>query len=416
MEEEDVDLQLDEMELVAAAAGYYYHALLTTSSPRYSFPNGLKFMSQVVDFSDDLFRDTFRMDKRVFHSLCATLRRHRSLRDTAGVMIEEQVAIFLNVIGHNERNRVVQERFRHSGETISRYFNLVLRAVKSLSREVLVPPHFSTPDEILRSRRFNPYFKDCIGAIGSMHIPAHVPTKDQSRFRDKKGHLMQNILAACTFDMQFIFVSPGWEGSADDSRVLRAVLTDPGQNFPPIPDGKYYLVNMGYSNTDQFVAPYVGTRYHVREFKGANRLPWNSKELFNHRHSSLGIAIRKSFEALKTRFPILRVAPQYAFHIQRDIVIAACVLHNYIKREEGDDWLFLRINELASEEFDYSDSQPDAQSDSPVQVDFASSRRESIAAAMWDDFAANAPLVAVITRGLELPLQANVLRILGAVQ
>ena len=70
-----------------------------------------------------------------------------------------------------------------------------------------------------------------------MHIPAHVPAKDQSRFRNRKGVLSQNVLAACTFDLQFIFVYPGWEGSAADSRVLRAVLDDPDQNFPQISEG-----------------------------------------------------------------------------------------------------------------------------------------------------------------------------------
>lgn len=79
--------------------------------------------------------------------------------------------------------------------------------------------------------------QDCIGVIDSMHIPAHVPAKDQYRFRNKKGSLSQNVLAACTFDLQFIFIYPGWEGSASDSRVLQAVLDDPDQNFPPIPEG-----------------------------------------------------------------------------------------------------------------------------------------------------------------------------------
>ena len=79
--------------------------------------------------------------------------------------------------------------------------------------------------------------QDCIGVIDGMHLPAHVPAKDQSRFRNKKGVLSQNVLAACTFDLQFIFIYPGWEGSVTDSRVLRAVLDDPDQNFPQIPEG-----------------------------------------------------------------------------------------------------------------------------------------------------------------------------------
>ena len=77
--------------------------------------------------------------------------------------------------------------------------------------------------------------------IDSMHIPANVPAKDQTRFRNKDGSLSQNVLAACTFDLQFIFVYPGWEGSVSDSRVLQAVLNDPDQNFPHVPEGEFLV-------------------------------------------------------------------------------------------------------------------------------------------------------------------------------
>ncbi|XP_060212388.1 uncharacterized protein LOC132640004 [Lycium barbarum] len=68
---------------------------------------------------------------------------------------------------------------------------------------------------------------------------------------------------------------------------------------------------------DGFIAPFPGIRYHLPEYRGANLLPRNTNELFNQRHASLRNAIQKSFDALKTRFPILKLAPQYAFHTQR---------------------------------------------------------------------------------------------------
>ncbi|KAL5820094.1 hypothetical protein ACOSQ4_023936 [Xanthoceras sorbifolium] len=382
----DFDIELDEMELVAAAAGYYYYNSISRQPQQGMSPSGKGFMTQLLEGHDDVCREMFRMDKHVFHKLCDILRQRGMLRDTAGVMIEEQLAIFLNIIGHNERNRVIQERFQHSGETISRYFNNVLKAIKSLSREFLQPPPFCTPAEILSSKRFDPYFKDCIGVIDGMHIPAHVPAKDQSQFRNKKGLLSQNVLAACTFDLQFIFVYPGWEGSAPDSRVLRAVLDDSDQNFPHIPEGKYYLVDMGYANTQGFIAPYLGVRSQLHEFRGANQLPRNGKELFNHRHSSLRNVIQRCFDVLKTRFPILKVAPQYAFHIQRDIVIAACVLHNFIRREERNDWLFSAMEGVAVEELPDFDDQFDMQLTCSMQEQIASALRDSIATAMWNDF------------------------------
>nr|XP_004512634.1 uncharacterized protein LOC101506160 isoform X2 [Cicer arietinum] len=383
---DDIDLELDEMELVAAAAGYYYYSSLTKQPSRCLSPRRCEFMTEVLNGHDDFCREMLRMDRHVFHKLCGILRQRAMLRDTAGVMIEEQLAIFLNVIGHNERNRVIQERFQHSGETISRHFNNVLKAIKSLSREFLQPPQHTTSSEIINSARFYPYFKDCIGVIDGMQIPAHVPAKDQSRFRNKKGVLSQNVLAACTFDLQFIFVYPGWEGSVTDSRVLRAVLDDPDQNFPQIPQGKYYLVDQGYLNTEGFIAPFQGVRYQPYEYRGANQLPRNAKELFNHRHCFLRNTILRSFNVLKTRFPILKLGPQYSFQIQRDIVIAACVLHNFIRCEERNDWLFSSLAETLVDELTALDELPDLQFLSSIQEQLAFSLRDSVSAAMWDDF------------------------------
>ncbi|BBN70465.1 transposable element gene [Prunus dulcis] len=343
---DDFDLELDEMELTAAAAGYYYYNSVTKQTCRSLSPSKESgFMTEVLNGDDDVFQEMFRMDKNVFHKLCDILRQRGMLRDTAGVMIEEQLGIFLNIIGHNERNRVIQERFHHSGETISRHFNNVLKAVKSLSREFLQTPTPTTPPKILGNIRFYPYFQDCVGVIGGMHIPAHVPAKDQSRFRNKKGVLSQNVLAACTFDLQFIFIYPGWEGSAAGSRVLKAVLDDPHQNFPCIPEGKYYLVDSGYANMKGFIAPFQGTR-----------------------------------------FPILKLAPQYAVHIQRDIVIAACVLHNYIRRMSEKDWLFFDAEKITMDELPDLDENPDMELVASLQEHVAFSLRESIAAEMWNDF------------------------------
>lgn len=384
---EDFDIELDEMELVAAAVGYYSYNNIN-KQPRHSLSsNRPNYMTELMEGPEHACREMLRMDRHVFHKLCGIFRQRGMLRDTAGVSIEEQLGIFLNIIGHNERNRVIQDRFQHSGETISRHFNNVLKAIKSLSREFLQAPPVNTPLHILGSKRLFPYFKDCIGVIDGMHIPANVPAKDQSRFRNKKGSLSQNVLAACTFDLQFIFIYPGWEGSASDSRVLKAVLDDPDQNFPHIAEGKYYLIDTSYLNMEGFIAPFQGVRYSMHEFKGAKCLPRDVKELFNHRHSTLRHAILRTFYVLKERFPILKLAPQYAFQVQRDIVIAACVVHNFIRQEDCNDWLFSSVEEkILEEEAPEFDDLPDMQSGSPSKEHMGMLQRDSIATSMWNDF------------------------------
>jgi hypothetical protein len=63
------------------------------------------------------------------------------------------VAMFLHVVGHNQRFRVIGWGFRHFGETISYYFHEVLYAVGELHNKMIVPPSTSVHPKILNSRR-----------------------------------------------------------------------------------------------------------------------------------------------------------------------------------------------------------------------------------------------------------------------
>ena len=60
--------------------------------------------------------------------------------------------------------------------------------------------------------------------------------------------------------MKFVYVLAGWEGSASDSRVLRDAMSR--DDAFTVPNGKYYLVDAGYTNGPGFLAPYRSTRYH----------------------------------------------------------------------------------------------------------------------------------------------------------
>ena len=49
----------------------------------------------------------------------------------------------------------------------------------------------------------------------------------------KKNEIATNVLGVCSQDMQFIYILPGWEGSAADSRVLRdAIFRRDGLKVP----------------------------------------------------------------------------------------------------------------------------------------------------------------------------------------
>lgn len=64
-----------------------------------------------------------------------------------------------------------------------------------------------------------------------------VPTKLKGRYRSRKADIVTNVLGVCAPDMQFIYILPGWEGSAHDGRVLRDAISRP--NGLRVPQGEF---------------------------------------------------------------------------------------------------------------------------------------------------------------------------------
>ena len=103
--------------------------------------------------------EQLRMRRAPFFHLCTLLRTRRLLKDTINCSIEEQVAMFLQVVGHNCRFRLIELNFRRGLETISRYFQEVLYAIGELHGDMIRPPSHDIHPKIATNRRFNPYFK-----------------------------------------------------------------------------------------------------------------------------------------------------------------------------------------------------------------------------------------------------------------
>ncbi|KAF3778555.1 hypothetical protein EJ110_NYTH43267 [Nymphaea thermarum] len=291
---------------------------------------GSQFVHNIINGHPRNCLDLLRMDRNSFITLCNILKEKNLVEDGREISIEEQVAIFLLTVGHNERNRACQNTFQHLGQTISKYVNLILRALCQLGREYISRPNDDIPSKIRFNHRFYLYFKytqDCLGAIDGTHIPVWVRTSEQARFRNRKGSLSQNVLAVVRFDMRFHMFSLVGKAVPQIQDALDTEI-----NPFIIPTGKYYLGDGGYPNIRGLLTPYRGHRYNLSEFNalGARRVT-SKEELFNHRHSSLRTTtVERVFGRLKGRFPILKAQVSYPYHTQVGIVLATCVLHNFI--------------------------------------------------------------------------------------
>ena len=91
------------------------------------------------------------MNRYAFTTLCEILETKEGLSCSKHMQVDEQVAMFLHTLAHNEKNRIIVNRFQRSGETISRYFKLVLNAVCRLHKEFYKTP-MPVPDNELDER------------------------------------------------------------------------------------------------------------------------------------------------------------------------------------------------------------------------------------------------------------------------
>nr|XP_020164043.2 putative nuclease HARBI1 [Aegilops tauschii subsp. strangulata] len=137
------------------------------------------------------------------------------------------------------------------------------------------------------------------------HVTARFPRSQSTAYRGRKHYTSQNVLAAVDFDLKFTYVLAGWEGSAHDANILTDSMSRPdGIN---IPDGKFYLGDAGYACRPGILPPFRKTR-----------------------HSSLRVTVERAFGALKNRFKILDKKPFHPYSTQVKLVLACCILHNWI--------------------------------------------------------------------------------------
>lgn len=116
-------------------------------------------MNHILRGGRDYCVSYLRMDVGPFMHLASVMRDTHLLVDTRHVSVKEQLEIFLHIVGHNTKNRTMRIEFLRSGETISMYFNNVLRAVCALRDDYVQPPNGTCHPEIETNPNWYPFFK-----------------------------------------------------------------------------------------------------------------------------------------------------------------------------------------------------------------------------------------------------------------
>lgn len=143
-EEEEAKLQEQITFIVASVIAMllgvvaWYHEMHFVKEPSRNWElERRNFLNRLYRGTESDCIEQLRVSKRAFFKLCGILQDKGQLVRTRNVPTIEAVAMFLHILAHNLKYRVVHFTYYRSKETISRQFNNVLRAVMKVSGEYL---------------------------------------------------------------------------------------------------------------------------------------------------------------------------------------------------------------------------------------------------------------------------------------
>ena len=107
---------------------------------RTSILSGKDYIAKVRNGNPTNCHDMFHMTLDLFYHLVDELKHHGYLKEGKGrVDVQESVAIFLYIVGHNTQMRPMVDRFQHSTETVDCKFHRVLRAIHTYGLHLIKP-------------------------------------------------------------------------------------------------------------------------------------------------------------------------------------------------------------------------------------------------------------------------------------
>ncbi|KAL0007179.1 hypothetical protein SO802_008681 [Lithocarpus litseifolius] len=127
---------------------------------RISMLTGDAFIKKILNGIPRTCYELFRMDMPTFTSLFNYLRTHKFLTNSHWITVEEVVGMFLLIVGHNVRIRLIADRFQHSTEIVDRQFKEIVRAICRLGK-FIIPNSF----HISRHSSLRNVIERCFGVL-----------------------------------------------------------------------------------------------------------------------------------------------------------------------------------------------------------------------------------------------------------
>ncbi|KAK3911221.1 Putative nuclease [Frankliniella fusca] len=319
--------------------------------------------------SDTLFKNTFRLDKRLARQLVVELQPFlHSDEDPLAVPNTIKVLSVLHFYGHGGYQATVGSNWLHclSRSTVSRYIEDVTNALNSreIQERWIRFPRSRQERDLLRERHQVEFqIPGTIGFIDGTEVATVCPPQDMNPqgFWTRKHHYALNCQIACDSNLVILSVNARNPGSNHDAFIwANSALRRRMRDCFNEDQNSWLLGDSAYPREPWLLTPIVGAP------------PGSPEEYYTELHCKARNCVERCYGVLKGRFRcllkdrVLHYRPAKAGRI----VKACCVLHNMCRmgglphddiaineeEEDGIPWVpneFEALLQEAEEEADH---------------------------------------------------------------
>ena len=283
------------------------------------------------------YRNYARFPPNLIDELVGRLRVHLQKTDTnwrEALSPELKLLATLRYLATGDSYKSLQYAFRVGHSTISKFIPEVCKAiVEELMPECIACPR--TPEEWKAvaagfQNRWN--LPHCLGAVDGKHVAITCPPGSGSEYHNYKGFFSMIMLAVVDHDYKYLWLDVGANGACSDAQIFNSsdfvnLLVDGELGIPeaePLTGQKrnlpYFLVG-----DDAFgLKPWLMKPY-------CRRGMTHKERIFNYRLSRARRVVENAFGITAQRFRCLFTTMKQKPDTVKYIVLACCVLHNYLR-------------------------------------------------------------------------------------
>ncbi|XP_051793477.1 uncharacterized protein LOC127530540 [Acanthochromis polyacanthus] len=292
------------------------------------------------NWTDVEWSANFRMGRATFNNLCNMLRPWLTRQNTKyrrAVSVELRIGICIWRLATNLEYRSISHLFGVGLSTCC----LITQEVVTAINIILKPKYIRQPTApemkvIVQGFRDKWRFPQVAGAIDGTHIKIRAPTDDPASYYNRKGDYSIILQAVVDHRMRFWDINVGRAGKIHDARVFAlsslyqrgmngTLLLDWTERFEGVDVPLVLLGDSAYPLLPWLMKPYP---------EGAGVTPEQIN--FNFKLSQSRMTVERGFGRLKGRWRcLLKVCDAHITFVSQ-IVLACCVLHNFLEVHHED--------------------------------------------------------------------------------